>query len=102
MTIKEILSNDKSLLYYLIEVNGEKYDYHKHDNLIHIDTNIEIYEEYDNALNTTLYRTKVKFTAIEREKILKLLENKDKDTDNPLSAFLDKRIKEIAKEIAKE
>lgn len=96
MTIKEILSNDKSLLYYLIEVNGEKYDYHKHDSLIHIDTEIETYEEYDNALNTTLYRSKIKFTAIEREKVLKLL--KEKDADNSISAYMDKRIKEIAKE----
>lgn len=97
MTIKEILSNDKSLLYYLIEVNGEKYDYHKHDSLIHIDTEIETYEEYDNALNTTLYRSKIKFIAIEKEEILKLLFLK-KDADNSLSDFMDKRIKEIAKE----
>ena len=96
MTIKEILSNDKSLLYYLIEVNGEKYNYHKHDSLIHIDTNIETYEEYDNTLNTTLYRSKIIFSAIEREKILKLL--KEKDTDNSLSDFMDKRINEISKE----
>lgn len=97
MTIKEILSNDKSLLSYLIEVNGEKYDYHKHDSLIHIDTEIETYEEYDNALNTTLYRSKIKFIAIEKEEILKLLFLK-KDADNSLSDFMDKRIKEIAKE----
>lgn len=97
MTIKEILSNDKSLLSYLIEVNGEKYNYHKHDDLIHIDTNIETYEEYDNTLNTTLYRSKIIFSAIEREKILKLLFLK-KDADNSLSDFMDKRIKEIAKE----
>lgn len=98
MTIKEILSNDKSLLYYLIEVNGEKYNYHKHDSLIHIDTEIETYEEYDNALNTTLYLSKIKFIAIEKEEILKLLESKGKDADNSISAYMDKRIKEIAKE----
>ena len=96
MTIKEILTSDKSLLYYLIEVNGEKYDYHKHDSLIHIDTEIETYEEYDNALNTTLYRSKIKFIAIEKEKILKLL--KEKDEDNSISAYMDKRINEISKE----
>ena len=96
MTIKEILSNDKSLLYYLIEVNGEKYNYHKHDSLIHIDTEIETYEEYDNALNITLYRSKIKFTAIAKDKILKLL--KEKDTDTSISDYMDKRIKEIAKE----
>lgn len=98
MTIKEILSSDTSLLNYRIEVNGEKYNYQKHDSLIHIDTEIETYEEYDNALNTTLYRSKIKFTAIEKEKVLKLLESKGKDADNSLSDFMDKRIKEIAKE----
>lgn len=96
MTIKEILSNDKLLLCYPIEVNGEKYNYHKHDSLIHIDTEIETYEEYDNVLNTTIYHSKIKFTAIEKEKILKLL--KEKDEDNSISAYMDKRIKEIAKE----
>ena len=96
MTIKEILRNNKSLLYYLIEVNGEKYNYHKHDSLIHIDTEIETYEEHSNILNTDFYRPIIKFTAIEREKVLKLL--KEKDTDNSLSDFMDKRIKEIAKE----
>ena len=96
MTIKEILSNDTSLLCYLIEVNGEKYNYQKHDSLIHIDTEIETYEEYDNALNTTLYRSKIKFTAIAKDKILKLL--KDKDADTSLSDYMDKRIDEISKE----
>ena len=96
MTIKEILSNDTSLLCYLIEVNGEKYNYQKHDSLIHIDTEIETYEEYDNALNTTLYRSKIKFTAIAKDKILKLL--KDKDADTSLSDYMDKRINEISKE----
>lgn len=96
MTIKEILSSNKSLLYYLIEVNGEKYNCHKHDSLIHIDTEIETYEEYDNALNITLYRSKIKFTAIAKDKILKLL--KEKDTDTSISDYMDKRINEISKE----
>ena len=96
MKIKEILTSDLSLLNYCIEVNNEMYDEYKHGDLVHIDTEIETYEEYDNALNTTLYRSKIKFIAIEKEEILKLL--KEKDTDNSLSAYLDKRIKEIAKE----
>ena len=77
MTIKEILRNDTSLLN-CIEVNGELYNERKHGDLIHIDTNVEIYEEYDNYLNTTLYRSKIKFTAIAKDKILKLLESKEK------------------------
>lgn len=97
MTIKEILSNDTSLSDYIIEVNNEMYDEHKHGDLVHIDTEIkEAYQEYNHTFNITFYRTKIKFLAIEKEKVLKLL--KEKDTDNSLSAFLDKRIKEIAKE----
>lgn len=98
MKIKDILRNDIPISLQCIEVNGEQYDEYKHGDLIHIDTKIETQEEHSNILNTDFYRPKVKFTAIEREKVLKLLESKDKDTDNPLSAFLDKRIKEIAKE----
>lgn len=99
MTIKEILKNDPSLTDYIIDVNNEMYDESKHGNLIHIDTEIkEAYEEYNHTFNITFYRTKVNFIAIEREKILNLLESKDKKIDNSLSAFLDKRIKEIAKE----
>ena len=97
MTIKEILSNDTSLSDYIIEVNGEMYDEYKHGDLIHIDTEIkEAYQEYNHTFNVTFYRTKIKFIAIEREKVLKLL--KEKDTDNSLSNFMDKRIKEIAGE----
>ena len=96
MTIKEIISNDKMLLCYPIEVNGEKYNYHKHDSLIHIDTEIETYEEYDNVLNTTIYHSKIKFTAIAKDKILKLLESEGVDTS--LSDYMDKRIKEISEE----
>lgn len=97
MTIKEILRNDPSLTDYIIDVNNEMYDESKHGNLIHIDTEIkEAYEEYNHTFNITFYRTKVNFIAIEREKVLKLL--KDKDADNSLSDFMDKRIKEIAKE----
>ena len=95
MTIKDILRNDTSLLN-CIEVNGELYNERKHGDLIHIDTEIETYEEYDNALNATLYRSKVKFTAISKDKILKLL--KEKDEDNSISAYMDKRINEISKE----
>lgn len=97
MTIKEILSNDTSLSDYIIEVNNEMYDESKHGDLIHIDTEIkEAYQEYNHTFNITFYRTKIKFIAIEKEKILKLL--KEKDTDNSISAYMDKRIKEIAKE----
>ena len=99
MTIKEILSSNKSLSNYIIEVNNEIYDESKHGNLIHIETDIKTEEEYNFNLDITLYRTKVKFTAIEREKVLKLLKLlKEKDADNSLSDFMDKRIKEIAKE----
>lgn len=96
MTIKDILRNDLPISFQCIEVNGEQYDEYKHGNLIHIDTEIETQEEHSNILNTNFYRPKVKFTAIEREKVLKLL--KEKDTDNSISAYMDKRIKEIAKE----
>ena len=97
MTIKEILSNDTSLSDYIIEVNNEMYDESKHGDLIHIDTEIkEAYQEYNHTFNVTFYRTKIKFLAIEKEEILKLL--KEKDADNSLSNFMDKRIKEIAKE----
>lgn len=77
-------------------MNGEQYDEYKHGDLIHIDTEIETQEEHSNILNTDFYRSKVKFTAIEREKVLKIL--KDKDADNFLSDYMNKRIKEIAKE----
>lgn len=96
MTIKEILSNDKSLLNYYIEVNGEPYNEHEHGDMIHLKTEIGTHVEYNHTFNVTFHCPVIKFIAIEREKILKLLE--DKDTDNSLSAFLDKRIKEIAKE----
>ena len=96
MTIKEILSNDTLLSDYIIEVNNEMYDESKHGDLIHIDTEIETQKEHNNILNTDFYRPKVKFTAIEREKVLKLL--KEKDTDNSISAYMDKRINEISKE----
>ena len=97
MTIKEILSNDTSLSDYIIEVNNEMYDESKHGDLIHIDTEIkEAYQEYNHTFNVTFYRTKIKFIAIEREKVLKLL--KEKDTDNSISAYMDKRINEISKE----
>lgn len=96
MTIKEILRNDTSLTNYIIDVNNEMYDEHKHGDLVHIDTEIKTQEEYDDLLGVSFYYPKVKFTAIEKEKVLKLLE--DKDADNSLSDFMDKRIKEIAKE----
>ena len=59
---------------------------------------VETYEEYNHILNVAVWRSKIKFTAIEKEEILKLLEGKDKDTDNSLSDFMNKRIKKIAKE----
>lgn len=97
MTIKEILSNDTLLSNYIIEVNGEMYDEYKHGDLVHIDTEIkEAYQEYNHTFNITFYRTKIKFIAIEKEKILKLL--KEKDADNSISAYMDKRINEISKE----
>jgi hypothetical protein len=97
MTIKEILSFDTSLSDYIIEVNNEMYDEYKHSDLIHIDTEIkEAYQEYNHTFNITFYRTKINFIAIEKEKILKLL--KDKDVDNSISAYMDKRINEISKE----
>lgn len=98
MTIKEIIKNDSSLLNYCIEVNGELYDERVHGNLIHVATLFDTCEEYNHTFNITFYRSKIIFTAIEIEKILKLFEGKDKDTDNSLSDFMDKRIKEIAKE----
>ena len=96
MTIRDILRNNIPISLQYIEVNGEQYDEYKHGDLIHIDTEIETQEEYNNILGVTFYHPKIKFTAIEREKVLKLL--KEKDTDNSLSDFMDKRIKEIAKE----
>ena len=96
MTIKEILRNDLLLSFQCIEVNGEQYDEYKHGDLIHIDTTFETYEEYNHTFNITLYRTKIKFIAIEKEDILKLL--KEKDTDTSLSDYMDKRINEISKE----
>ena len=98
MTIKDILRNDIPISFQYIEVNGEQYDEYKHGNLIHIDTEIETQEEHSNILNTDFYRPKVKFTAIAKDKILKLLESKDKDTDNTISAYMDKRINEISEE----
>lgn len=97
MTIKEILSSNKSLSNYIIEVNNEIYDESKHGDLIHIDTEIETQEEYNNSLGVTFYYSKIKFIAFEKEEILKLLFLK-KDADNSLSDFMDKRIKEISKE----
>lgn len=97
MKIKDILRNDLPISFQCIEVNGEQYDEYKHGDLIHIDTEIETQEEHSNILNTDFYRPKVKFLAIEKEEILKLLFLK-KDADNSLSDFMDKRIKEIAKE----
>ena len=98
MTIKEILRNDTLLSDHIIEVNGELYDECKHGDLIHFYTETETYEEYNHILNVAVWRSKIKFTAIERSKILQLLKSKDKDTDNSLSDFMNKRIKEIAKE----
>ena len=96
MTIKEILTSDKSLLNYCIEVNGELYDERKHGNLIHVATLFDTCEEYNHTFNITFFRSKVIFTAIEQEKIF--LRVKTKDVDNSISAYMDKRIKEIAKE----
>lgn len=96
MKIKDILKNDVLLSNYIIEVNGEQYDECKHGDLIHIDTEIETLKEHNNILNTDFYRSKIKFTAIEKDKILKLLESEGIDTS--LSDYMDKRIIEIAKE----
>lgn len=74
MKIKTILSSDKSLLSNIIEVNGQPYDEYKHGDLIHVDTHIETYEEFNRILNASFWRSKVKFTAIARDKILQLLE----------------------------
>ena len=96
MTIKEILTSDKSLLNYCIEVNGELYDERKHGNLIHVATLFDTCEEYNHTFNITFFRSKVIFTAIEQEKIF--LRVKTKDADNSLSSYMDKRINEISKE----
>lgn len=96
MKIKEILLNAVSLSGCRIEVNGELYDESKHGDLIHIDTEIETYEEYNNFLRISFCGSRVKLTAISKDKILKLL--KDKDVDNSISAYMDKRIKEISEE----
>lgn len=96
MTIKEILRNDLPISFQCIEVNGEQYDECKHGDLVHIDTEIETQVVHSNTLNTDFYRPKVKFTAIEKDKILKLLESEDVDTS--LSDYMDKRINEISKE----
>lgn len=96
MTIKEILVNAVSLSGCRIEVNGELYDESKHGDLIHIDTEIETYEEYNNFLRISFWGSRVKLTAISKDKILKLL--KDKDADNSLSDYIDKRIKKISEE----
>ncbi len=96
MTIKEILRNDLPISFQCIEVNGEQYDEYKHGDLIHIFTTFDTYEEYNHTFNITLYRTKIKFTAIAKDKILKLLESEGVDTS--LSDYIDKRINEISKE----
>lgn len=96
MRIKDILRNDVLLLNYCIEVNGELYDETKHGNLVHIDTEIETQEEYSNILGITIYYPIVKFTAIAKDKILKLLESEGIDTS--LSDYMDKRIKEVSEE----
>ena len=96
MKIKEILANDKLLSNYIIEVNNELYDETKHGNLVHIDTNIVTEKEYSNILDITFYYSIIKFTAIEQEKVLKLLESEDVDTS--LSDYMDKRIKEVSEE----
>ena len=98
MKIKDILRNDIPISLQCIEVNGEQYDECKHGDLIHIDTEIETQEEHSNILNTDFYRPKVKFTAIAKDKILKLLETEDKDVDTSLSDYMDKRIKEVSEE----
>lgn len=77
MKIKEIIGRDLAFLNYPIEVNGEKYNYHKHGNLIHVDTAVETQEDYNYILNSIFYRTKIKFTAVEREKIEPLIGNKE-------------------------
>ena len=85
MTIKEILKIDTLLPDYIIEVNNEMYDESKHGDLVHIDTEIkEAYQEYNPTFNITFYRTKIKFKAISKDKILKLLESKNKDIDNSI------------------
>lgn len=96
MTIKEILSIDTLLPDYIIEVNNEMYDESKHGDLVHLNTEIGTYEEYNPIFNVTFHCPIIKFTAIEKEKILKLL--KEKDADNSISAYMDKRINEISKE----
>ena len=63
--------------------------------MIHFHTEIETYEEYNHILNVAVWRSKIKFTAIERSKILQLLKSKDKDTDTSISDYMDKRIKEF-------
>lgn len=73
MKIKTILSSDKSLLRNIIEVNDELYDESKHGNLVHIDTYIDTYEEFNPILNAYIIHTKIKFTAIARDKIVPLL-----------------------------
>lgn len=98
MKIKEILANDKSLLNYYIEVNGEPYNEHEHGDMIHLKTEIGTHEEYNHIFNVTFHCPVIKFTAIEQEKIQKLLEGKDKDVDTSLSDYMDKRIKEISEE----
>lgn len=76
MTIKEILTNTP-LLNCHVEVNGELYNEQKHGDLVHIHTTFDTYGEYNHTFNTTFYSSKVIFSAIEREKILKLLESKE-------------------------
>ena len=98
MKIKEIIRSNLSVLNYRVEVNGEPYDKDKHGDLVHLNTEIGTYEEYNPIFNVTFYCSIIKFTAIEQEKMQKLLESEGKDADNSISAYMDKRINEISKE----
>ena len=84
MTIKEILKIDTLLPDYIIEVNGEMYDEYKHGDLVHLNTEIGTYEEYNPIFNVTFHCPIIKFTAIEQKKMQKLLESKDKEADNSI------------------
>ena len=53
---------------------AKMYDEYKHGDLVHIDTEIkEAYQENNHTFNITFYRTKIKFKAISKDKILSLL-----------------------------
>lgn len=78
MKIKEIIRSNLSVLNYRVEVNGEPYNEHEHGDLIHIKTEIGTHEEYNHIFNVTFYCSIIKFTAIEQEKMQKLLEVKEK------------------------